>query len=1282
MIRYIFLLLMFSGSAVVLGQTTGDLLGKITDEESEETIPFANMALLQGDNQIAIAMTDLDGNYNISNIDAGTYDLVIEYTGYPTKKITGINISADAVKRMDITISAIVKVDVVTVKATPPIVDPGKNGGGAIRTAEFFEHNPDRGIASAITSTAGVSSADDGEAISSTGSRTSSNLILVNGIPTIGNVALADMDIAEIQIMTSGIPAKYGNATGSVTNIITKGPSNRFKGSVQAETSQFLDNFGATTINASLSGPIIAKPLVNEFCEPVMKDGKQIKSTVLGYRFSGAYYTTKDPRPSALNTFRLSDAKLKEILDNPLMRNPSGSGTVYRSDFITENDLVKTNVRSNARNSYAQYVAELEYKPSDEFFIVVGSNGQFNWSNSAPVFHQLFNYNFNPIQNSNTLAFSGRFRHKVTSTIPGYSKNAPCSKNPDADGKVSIDEDTEDALQPVFQNLVYELTGSYNQTNFESQDPRFRDRLWEYGYVGKFYEKRRPVIGVIDSLPILDSNGDVIGWNEVTGHSAFYNSFEGYEANWDINPGLASYNKLIAAPNAFNDPDNFNPDAPSTLNEMEMINGLNTGGRLNAYGLFSAPHLTGTGFSKSNSSQARANVQANFELVTNQKSGNPMRHKIELGGTFEQRVDRSYNINPFSLWNLAYQSANAHISNATDVNRPTGETYFDPITQRQYDTYEALIRTDAEGNEVAMTQFGANLRNSLGKDKREWIHIHEMTPDQMNVEWFEPSTLITGSQRIINYYGYDYLGNPLGTNVQFNDFFTETDANGIKTRPVAPFKPIYAAGYIQDKFIYKDMIFNLGVRFDTYDANTSVLRDPYSITGYETAAEFESSSSLYNTGQLAEYNRPSNIGDDFAVYVNGNNKDASVVGYRDGRQWYNAQGLPVNAPSELGANFLPALKGFGTSKISPQGEEYDPNLAFRDYTPNVIVMPRISFSFPITKEANFYANYDILSQRPPVGNYASAYDYYNFREITNGNRVINNPNLKPERTINYEVGYQQALTKFSKVKLSLVYKEERDLIQLQQYINAYPNTYTTYGNDDFSTTKAFKLEYETFRNKNLKILANYTLQFTEGTGSNPTSSAGVAARELKYVFALDFDQRHTFYANIDYRFSSGQDYNGPKIGKFDILENTGISFSINANSGRPYTRKSIPGGIGTSFNDRITNGSVNGARMPWNFRVGMRIDRSFVIGKKSKYKMYLNIYLRITNLFNTQNILDVYSTTGSPTDDGFLAGANSPGPGFAATQPDSYETLYNLRMNDPFNISRPRRIFLGLRCSF
>jgi hypothetical protein len=59
-----------------------DVVGKVIDEEFNETMPFANV-LVKGTN-IGVT-TDFDGNYSI-NVDPGTYTLVFSFVGYRTKE--------------------------------------------------------------------------------------------------------------------------------------------------------------------------------------------------------------------------------------------------------------------------------------------------------------------------------------------------------------------------------------------------------------------------------------------------------------------------------------------------------------------------------------------------------------------------------------------------------------------------------------------------------------------------------------------------------------------------------------------------------------------------------------------------------------------------------------------------------------------------------------------------------------------------------------------------------------------------------------------------------------------------------------------------------------------------------------------------------------------------------------------------------------------------------------------------------------------------------------------
>ena len=79
----------------------------------------------------------------------------------------------------------------------------------------------------------------------------------------------------------------------------------------------------------------------------------------------------------------------------------------------------------------------------------------------------------------------------------------------------------------------------------------------------------------------------------------------------------------------------------------------------------------------------------------------------------------------------------------------------------------------------------------------------------------------------LTYYGYDHTGQKIKGKPSFDDFFNQRDEFGNYTRPIGAFEPIYIAGYIMDKFAFDDLIFNVGVRVDRFDANQQVLKDDF-----------------------------------------------------------------------------------------------------------------------------------------------------------------------------------------------------------------------------------------------------------------------------------------------------------------------------------------------------------------------------------------------------------------------------------------------------------------------
>ena len=113
-------------------------------------------------------------------------------------------------------------------------------------------------------------------------------------------------------------------------------------------------------------------------------------------------------------------------------------------------------------------------------------------------------------------------------------------------------------------------------------------------------------------------------------------------------------------------------------------------------------------------------------------------------------------------------------------------------------------------------------------------------------------------------------------------------------------------------------------------------------------------------------------------------------------------------------------------------------------------------------------------------------------QIQDNDGEFNNPNLLPQKTTNYELGFQQKLTERSSLTISMAYREMRDMMQTVSLNEAYPITYVTYGNVDFGTVKSLEMRYDLRRTGNVKLTAAYTLQFAQGSGSGPNSGANIA----------------------------------------------------------------------------------------------------------------------------------------------------------------------------------------------
>jgi len=159
--------------------------------------------------------------------------------------------------------------------------------------------------------------------------------------------------------------------------------------------------------------------------------------------------------------------------------------------------------------------------------------------------------------------------------------------------------------------------------------------------------------------------------------------------------------------------------------------------------------------------------------------------------------------------------------------------------------------------------------------------------------------------------------------------------------------------------------------------------------------------------------------------------------------------------------------------------------------------------------------------------------------------------------------------------------------------------------------------------------------------------------------------------------TAAKKYNGPRVAGVNILENFGVNILANAISGTPYTAKIVADKLGGAG----TLGDINGARLPWKYNFDLRVDKRIFVGKKDNNDLSLNLFLRVQNILNTQNVLGVYSYSGDANDDGYLKSS------FGRQELDSYraqgrdvqafQDAYRWALLNPGNFSLPRRVFLG-----
>ena len=1235
---------------MTIAQSQGRLKGKITDDHGEP-VPFANVIVEKGGTQVGGASSDFDGNYDINPIPPGTYTLKASCIGFNAYVVNNIVIPANRITFYDFKMAsgAINLNEVTVVDYEIPLISKDNTTQGASITSEEISKLPVRSAEGVAASVGGVFSSD-GEVGSIRGSREGA-VYYIDGVKVIGSTSVPQGAIDQVDVILGGTPAMYGDAMGGIINMTTKGPSRTWGGGIEAEYS--VDGYGHGRLGGSLQGPLI-------------KSKKNDQEALLGFFLAFDLNRNKYGSTSAVGYYRANDEWMDHIMNNPLILSGLGSGTNQSAAYTRKDDnLFHTRFLNNTTNQSLNVTGKIDVRTGKTTNLTIGGSAVLSGGHYAGDRGQ---YYFNT--DKNFLSKSSTYRGYVR-----FTQRFP--SDPESTSLVS--------------NVYYSIQADYSRYSSESGDPDLWNNIFAYGNIGKFTTYKAPhysyLNGSIDSVYV---DGQYKTFNNVWVLDNLYDTLVQFQAS-NFNPLLARYvenyydlYQSYGAEGYYNNMDNIHL-------HQGLINGDSPD---RVYGIWAVPGSIQASYGKSVRDQIAVNVNGSLTLGRGDNS-----HDIKLGFQYEQQNNAMMSFSS-DYWTLMRDLTNFHIREL-DLDHPYATSYDGFVDTVNYNRlYDASTQYT----------FDARLRKAMGLpvDGTEWILIDTYDFDNNTIKYYDVNgnlqegkveggldlgmfgadELTRDGSLYVNYYGYTYDGSRkygLTERPSLTNFFNDTDADGVFTRPIGAQQPIYMAGYLQDKFAFKDLIFNIGVRVDRFDANQDVLRDPYILYDYHTVADLRSGA--IQLDDLSQVVIPDNIGDDFAIYVNKISEKTSVVGYRNGNTWYNEEGREISDPSvlDMGTGVSPWIKNKDQQRV-------DIN-SFKDYDPAWSVMPRISFSFPISDEALFFAHYDVLTQRPSSAFYCSPLYYYNFKDISG---TVANPNLKPMQTIEYELGFTQKVTNTSSMTISGYYHELRNMIQMYRFNGAYPKAYNSYSNLDFGTVKGLTASYDMRRTKNARIRASYTLQFADMTGSSTsTASALIAAGvpNLRSTFPTNADRRHGFNLSLDYRYSKGKNYDGPVIhreGKPDlqILSNTGFNLSVNGGSGTPFTAsRTVSSPI--SGGNNLLQGTYNGSRIPASFRFDLRVDKDFDFtlggdkeGESTGREVSMNVYLQVLNLLNSKNIVDVYNATGNPDDDGYLAAPEWQREINSQIDPQAFIQMYSLYVNNGGFYSMPRHIRVGLSFNF
>ncbi|MFU8813066.1 MAG: TonB-dependent receptor plug domain-containing protein, partial [Balneolaceae bacterium] len=334
-----------------------------------------------------------------------------------------------------------------------------------------------------------------------------------------------------------------------------------------------------------------------------------------------------------------------------------------------------------------------------------------------------------------------------------------------------------------------------------------------------------------------------------------------------------------------------------------------------------------------------------------------------------------------------------------------------------------------------------------------------------------------------------------------------------------------------------------------------------------------------------------------------------------------------------------------TSPFDQRGDDF-----WRSVDAKWQLSPRFGIAYPISDNGVLHFSYGFFFQVP---DYTRLYngDKLILESQSGVQGIFGNPDLKPERSIKYELGLQQEVFPGTALDVTIFYEDKRDFVSSGP-INetSVPSVrFGTWVNRDFAAIRGVTAALNQRVSRRVAFNFDYTFSVAEDSNSDPAAEffAAVARGDdeggnlAKFLTPANWDRTHVFNSTL---FFEGSDWGFNAVQRFQ--------------TGLPYTPSTdLPRRVGIASSGGIITNSV---RMPDFFSIDLNFFKNFNFSGY-QFRFFANVF----NVLDNDNLSFVFNDSGSPERP--LQIPAEVDPGF---------------FNNPSFYGEPRRVQLGFQLSF